>query len=65
MLGTGGSTPGDLVTCEAVIATGARTGTNFVLDVVDELHRRNGRYGVAAVSGAAGLGAAIVVERVS
>ncbi len=41
------------------------TGANLVLDVVDELHRRNARYGVAAVSGAAGLGAAIVVERIA
>jgi acetyl-CoA C-acetyltransferase len=30
-----------------------------------ELERRGGRYGVAAVSGAAGLGAAVLVERVS
>jgi acetyl-CoA C-acetyltransferase len=41
------------------------TGANLVLDVVDELHRRNARYGVAAVSGAAGLGAAIVLERIA
>lgn len=32
---------------------------------VGELERRGGRYGVAAVSGAAGLGAAVLVERVS
>jgi acetyl-CoA C-acetyltransferase len=33
--------------------------------VVDELERRGGGYGVAAVSGAAGLGVAVLVERVA
>ena len=33
--------------------------------VVDELDRRGGRFGVAAVSGAAGLGVAVLVERVA
>jgi acetyl-CoA C-acetyltransferase len=33
--------------------------------VVDELERRGGRYGVAAVSGAAGLEVAVLVERVA
>jgi acetyl-CoA acetyltransferase len=33
--------------------------------VVDELDRRGGRYGVAAVSGAAGLGVAVLVQRVA
>jgi acetyl-CoA C-acetyltransferase len=33
--------------------------------VVDELERRGRRYGVAAVSGAAGLGVAVLVERVA
>lgn len=40
------------------------TGAILVLDVVDTLERIGARYGVAAVSGAAGLGTAIVVERV-
>jgi acetyl-CoA C-acetyltransferase len=39
------------------------TGAIMVLDAVDELHRRSARYGVAAVSGAAGLGTALVLER--
>jgi len=33
--------------------------------VVDELERRDGRYEVPAVSGAAGLGVAVLVERVA
>ncbi len=40
------------------------TGAIMVGGCVDELHRRDGRYGVAAVSGAAGLGVAVVLERV-
>lgn len=40
------------------------TGAILVGCVVDELERRGGRYGVAAVSGAAGLGVAVLVERV-
>jgi acetyl-CoA C-acetyltransferase len=40
------------------------TGAILVGGVVDELERRDGRYGVAAVSGAAGLGVAVLVERV-
>ena len=40
------------------------TGAILVQDVVDELVRREARYGVAAVSGAAGLGTAIVIERI-
>jgi acetyl-CoA C-acetyltransferase len=40
------------------------TGAILLGCVVDELERRNGRYGVAAVSGAAGLGVAVLVERV-
>lgn len=39
------------------------TGAILVGSCLEELERRNGRYGVAAVSGAAGLGVAIVVER--
>lgn len=39
------------------------TGAIMVGGCVDELHRRGGRYGVAAVSGAAGLGVAVLVER--
>jgi acetyl-CoA C-acetyltransferase len=41
------------------------TGAILLLNVVDELERRGGRYGVAAVSGAAGVGVATVVERVA
>jgi acetyl-CoA C-acetyltransferase len=40
------------------------TGAIMVGGCVDELHRSGGRYGVAAVSGAAGLGVAVLVERV-
>lgn len=40
------------------------TGAILVGQCVDELERRDGRYGVAAVSGAAGLGVAVLVERV-
>ncbi|GAA1028135.1 acetyl-CoA C-acetyltransferase [Virgisporangium ochraceum] len=40
------------------------TGAILVGQCVDELERREGRYGVAAVSGAAGLGVAVLVERV-
>ena len=39
------------------------TGAILVGSCVDELERRDGRYGVAAVSGAAGVGAAVLVER--
>jgi acetyl-CoA C-acetyltransferase len=41
------------------------TGTILLGGCVDELERREGRYGVAAVSGAAGLGVAVLVERCS
>ncbi|HEY4059294.1 MAG TPA: acetyl-CoA C-acyltransferase [Kofleriaceae bacterium] len=41
------------------------TGAILVLEAVEELERRNGRYAIAAVSGAAGLGAAVLVERYS
>ena len=40
------------------------TGAILTAGCVDELERRGGRYGVAAVSGAAGSGAALVLERV-
>jgi acetyl-CoA C-acetyltransferase len=40
------------------------TGTILALDVIDTLERRNGRYGVAAISGAAGVGTAILFERI-
>lgn len=40
------------------------TGAILVGSCLEELERRDGRYGVAAVSGAAGLGVAILVERV-
>ena len=41
------------------------TGAILLGCVVDELERRDRRYGVAAVSGAAGLGVAVLVERVA
>ncbi|MEV4065468.1 acetyl-CoA C-acyltransferase [Nonomuraea dietziae] len=40
------------------------TGALLIAACVDELERRAARYGVAAVSGAAGSGSAIVLERV-
>jgi acetyl-CoA C-acetyltransferase len=40
------------------------TGAALVVDALDELERRNGRYAVIGVSGAAGLGAAMLIERV-
>ncbi|MFG2001108.1 acetyl-CoA C-acyltransferase [Spirillospora sp. NPDC048911] len=39
------------------------TGAIMVGGCVDELERRDARYGVAAVSGAAGLGTAVLLER--
>lgn len=39
------------------------TGAILVGSCLEELERRGGRYGVAAVSGAAGLGVAVLVER--
>jgi len=39
------------------------TGAILLANVVDELERTGGRYGIAAVSGAAGLGVATLVER--
>lgn len=41
------------------------TGAILVGSCVEELERRHGRYGVAAVSGAAGLGVAVLLERVA
>ena len=41
------------------------TGAILVGSCLEELERRDGRYGVAAVSGAAGLGVAILVERLT
>ncbi|MFJ2774545.1 acetyl-CoA C-acyltransferase [Streptomyces sp. NPDC087300] len=41
------------------------TGAILTGDCVAELERREGRYGVAAVSGAAGLGVAVLLERVA
>ncbi len=41
------------------------TGAILVGGMLEELERRGGRYGVAAVSGAAGLGVAVVVERLA
>jgi acetyl-CoA C-acetyltransferase len=41
------------------------TGAIMVGGCLDELERREGRYGVAGVSGAAGLGVGVVIERVT
>ncbi|MCC6622925.1 MAG: acetyl-CoA C-acyltransferase [Deltaproteobacteria bacterium] len=41
------------------------TGAILSLAAVDHLHRRGGRYAVAAVSGAAGVGTALLFERVT
>jgi acetyl-CoA C-acetyltransferase len=41
------------------------TGAILVGSCIEELERRDGRYGVAAVSGAAGLGVAVLVERIA
>ncbi|CAM5299133.1 acetyl-CoA acetyltransferase [Streptomyces spiroverticillatus] len=49
------------------IATGhafGATGAIMVGECVEELERTGGRYGVASVSGAAGLGVAVLVERI-
>lgn len=40
------------------------TGAILAINVVDELEQRSARYGIAAVSGAAGLGSAALFERV-
>jgi acetyl-CoA C-acetyltransferase len=40
------------------------TGAALLVDAIDELARRDARYAVVAVSGAAGLGAAVLLERV-
>jgi acetyl-CoA C-acetyltransferase len=40
------------------------TGAILVGQCIEELEQREGRFGVAAVSGAAGLGVAVLVERV-
>ena len=40
------------------------TGTIMVGQCLDELERTGGRYGVAGVSGAAGMGVGVVIERV-
>jgi acetyl-CoA C-acetyltransferase len=40
------------------------TGAILVGSCLEELERRGGRYGVAAVSGAAGLGVAVLIERI-
>lgn len=40
------------------------TGAILLLNAVDELERRRARYAVAAISGAAGLGVATLVERI-
>ena len=41
------------------------TGAIMVGGCLDELERREGRFGVAGVSGAAGLGVGLVLERCS
>lgn len=40
------------------------TGAALLVDAIDELARREARYAIVAVSGAAGLGAAVLLERV-
>jgi acetyl-CoA C-acetyltransferase len=40
------------------------TGAALFVDAIDELARREARYAIVAVSGAAGLGAAVLLERV-
>lgn len=40
------------------------TGPFLVANLIDELERSGGRYGVAAVSGAAGIGVATLIERI-
>jgi acetyl-CoA acyltransferase 2 len=42
----------------------AATGTRLVLTVLNELHRRNGRYGLATACIGGGQGIAMIVERV-
>ena len=42
----------------------AATGTRLVLTVLHELHRRNGRYGLATACIGGGQGIALIVERV-
>ena len=42
----------------------AATGTRLVLTVLQELHRRNGRYGLATACIGGGQGIAMIVERV-
>jgi len=52
--------------CGGTIALGhafGATGAILLLDAIDELHRRGGRYAAVAVSGAAGLGSAVIIER--
>ncbi len=41
------------------------TGPFLVANLVDELERSGGRYGVVAISGAAGVGVATLIERIS
>ncbi len=41
------------------------TGAILLGQVVDILEHTGGRYGIASVSGAAGLGVAVLVERIS
>lgn len=40
------------------------TGAALLVDAIDELARREARYAIVAVSGAAGLGTAVLLERV-
>ena len=42
---------------------GMATGAMILGTVIDELERRDGRYGVAAICGGAGIASAIVIER--
>ncbi|WLR57677.1 hypothetical protein LC048_11000 [Mesobacillus subterraneus] len=50
-----------------VIAMGhalGATGGTMLLTLIDELERRNKKRGLVAISGGAGVGAAMVIERV-
>jgi len=59
--------PGRLNVSGGTIALGhpmGACGAILTITLLDELDRRGGRYGLVAVSGAAGMGAAAVLERI-
>lgn len=62
-----GLQPGQLNPNGGTMAMGhafGATGAILIGQCIEELEARGGRYGVAAVSGAAGVGSAVLVERV-